>query len=117
MATLTPFDTLDDGGDSVVDLDAALAAASDTSNDFFNDGSCVVVVSNGDASSKTATILGRTDPFGATVADIVMIVPAGKVGMSSFLNPALYNSGGKVTFTLSATTSTKIGVLRLRKIR
>ncbi len=120
MATLSMADTLDDNGDRILDLDAACAAAADTSNDFFNNGDCVLVVSNGAASAVTATVKGAPDPYGrggGGVGDVAIVVPAGKIGISGLLNPAMFNSGGKTTFTLSATASVKIGVLRLRKLR
>ena len=122
MATLTvsSSNVLDDNGARILDLDGALAAAADTSNDFFNNGDVVLVVSNGGASAVTATIKGQPDPYGrggATVGDVAMAVAAGKIGISGLLNPAMFNSGGKTTFTLSATASVKIGVIRLRKLR
>lgn len=121
MATLTPFDTLDDFGEKIVDLDGALAAAVDTTNDFFNTGSEMIVVSNASAGNRVVTVKSQPDPFGrggSGVGDLVITIPAGKMGISGFLNPASYNGGsGKCQFTLDAIATTKIGVLRLRKIR
>jgi hypothetical protein len=120
MATLNPANTLDDFGEAITDLDAALAAAVDLTNDFFNDGNLVLVVSNGGGGPVTATVKGQPDPYsrgGAGVGDVANIVPAGKIGIYSLLNPAMFNGGGKTTFTLSATASVKIGVIRLRKLR
>lgn len=117
MATLNPADTLDDSGDSIVDIDAALAAAADLSNDFFNHGDQIIVCSNASAGVRTLTVTGRRDPYGALVDNLVVAIPAGKIGMTSFLNPAMYNSGAKCTFTLDATATTKIGIIKLRKLR
>lgn len=115
MATLTPFITLDDYGESIVDIDGALAAAVDTTNDFFNSGMEQIVVSNASAGVRTLTVKAQPDPFGrggATVGDIAIAIPAGKIGMSSLLNPAMYNAGGKCQFTLDAVATTKHGILR-----
>lgn len=119
MATLTPLQ-LDDKGQTYTDLVAQLVAAVDLSNDFYNDGNCVIVVSNASAGVRVLTVKSQPDPFGrggVAADDIVTNIPAGKVGFTSFLNPASFNSGGKATFTLDATATTTIGVLRLRKLR
>ena len=117
MATLTPFDTLDDFGEKIVDIDAALAAAADVSNDFYNHGNQVIIVSNASAGVRNVSVVARADPYGVTGSNLAIAIPAGKIGMTGFLNPAIYNSGAKCTFTLDATATTKIGVLTIRKVR
>lgn len=120
MATLTPFNQLDDYGERILDLDGALAAAVDTTNDFFNSGNEQIVVSNASAGVRTLTVKAQPDPFGrggATIGDLVAAIPAGKIGVTSFLNPAMYNAGGKCTFTLDAVATTKHGILRFAKNR
>ena len=120
MATLTPFNTLDDSGESILDLVAGLSAAVDLSNDFFNDGNLILFVNNGDAAPHTITIESQPDPFGrggGVVGDMAVVIAAGDLAMISLLNPAMWNGGGKVTPTLSALTSMTLGLVRLRKLR
>lgn len=117
MATLTPFDTLDDFGEKITDLDGALTAAVDTSNDFYNHGNQMIIVSNASAGNRVVTVKGQKDPYNAQVDDLTITIPAGKIGLTGLLNPAMYNSGAKCTFTLDATATTKIGVLTIRRVR
>ena len=117
MATLNPADTLDDFGEKIADLDGALTAAVDTSNDFFNHGDQMLVVSNASAGNRVVTFTARADPYNVTGSALVITIPAGKIGVSGFMNPAIWNSGGKCTFTLDAVAPTQIGILKLRKIR
>ena len=118
MTTLAPADTLNDSpGDSIVDIDGALAAATETSNDFYNHGDQILVVSNASAGNRVVTVIGRPDPYGVTADNLVVTIPAGKIGMTGFLNPAVFNSGGKCSYTLDATATTKHGIIKLRKIR
>lgn len=120
MATLVPASTLNDSGGKIVDLDGALAAATATSNDFFNSGNEIYVVSNASAGVRNVTVVAQPDPYGrggATVGDIAIAIPAGKIGITSLLNPASFNAGGKCTVTLDATATTKHGIIRFLKLR
>lgn len=126
MATLTPIATLDDKGQSA-NITAGLVAAVDLVNDFLNDGNVVIVIRNTDTNAKTLTISGQPDPFGrggSTVGDVVLNLAAGNVtpqiDLSSLLNPAMFNIGGKCTTTIAGTggvTGVSIGLYRLRKLR
>lgn len=116
---LTPT-TLLDRGEGVADLSAAAVAATSTEIVFPNDGSLILAVVNNDASSKTATLKAVADPDGrggATVSDVAIVVPTLQIGLFPFMSPAMFNSGGNATVTLSATTSVKLGLYRLTKMR
>lgn len=120
MATLAVASTLDDSGNKILDLDGAGTQLVDSSNDFFNSGNEVIVCSNASAGVRTLTIKGQPDPYGrggSTVGDIACAIVAGKIMMSSLLNPAMFNSGGKCTFTVDAVATTKVAIVRLRKLR
>jgi hypothetical protein len=123
MAVLTPIATLNDNGRGIADLDAALAQAADLTNSFLNDGNTMLMVSNGAGASVTVTIKSATDPHGRggtadTNNDESIVIPTLKTGFFPFLNPVGFNSGGAVTFTLSAITSgIKIGIYRMLKLR
>jgi len=117
MATLTPIKTLDDNG----------LVASPTSTVHSRPQRIRAtpperwqhrrVCLERDTGSHTLTIKGQKDPYGVAVADLALVVAAGKIAMSPLLNPALFNLGGACTFTLSAVTGMKIGIYRLRKLR
>ncbi len=120
MATIAVADTLDDFGERIVDLDGAGTQLVDTSNQFYNSGSEVIVCSNASGGNRVLTVKAQPDPYGrggATVGDLVNTIPAGKVGFVGFLNPASFNAGGMCTFTVDAVATTKVAILRLRKIR
>ncbi len=122
MATLavSAANDMNDSGDSIVDMAAAGTQLADLSNDFFNSGNEIIVCDNQSVGNRVLTIKGQPDPFGrggSGVGDITITIPTLKVGCSSFLNPAMFNSGGKCTFTVDATTTTKVAIVRLRKIR
>lgn len=122
MTLLSPIATLNDNGRGVSDLQAALAAAAETTNTFYNSGDIITVIHNGDSSSKTATMKAAVDPYGRggsadTNNDEVLTIPAGETGIFPFLNPAAWNTGGLATFVLSAITSVKIGIYKVVKLR
>lgn len=120
MTVYSPIANLGDKAEGVVDIDAALTTATELNNSFQNDGNLVLMVSNGSAGAITATIKGTPDPYGrggAGVGDEAISIPAGKIGFFPFANPAMFNSGGSVNFTLSAFASVKVGLYRLTKTR
>lgn len=94
-----------------VTLTGAAVAASDT---FANTGRELLVVTNGDASSKTVTIDYKLTADGQTVTDRVVTVPAGETWVIGPFPPSMYNdAGGLVTVTYSATTSVTAKVIRI----
>lgn len=123
MATLSPIATLNDNGRGVLDLQAALAAAADLTNDFFNDGNVILFTHNGLVGALTVTLKSQPDDLGRggsadTNNDEVLVIPAGETGFFPFLNPRGWNGGGKVSFTLSSVAAgVKIGVYRMQKLR
>ncbi len=117
MATIAVANTLDDSGEAIVDLDAAGTQLVDASNLFYNTGNEVIVCSNASAGVRTLTVIGQRDPFGVLASNLACAIPAGKIGFIGFLNPAIYNAGGLVSFTVDAVATTKLAILRLRKIR
>lgn len=120
MATLTPINTLDDSGEAIADLNAALVAPTDLVNDFFNDGNLILVVYNGSGSGITLTVESQPDPFGrggGTTGDLTVSIATLDHALVSLLNPAMWNGGGKCTLTLSSITTVTLGLIRLRKLR
>lgn len=120
MATLTPVATRDDTGVGIADIVALLANAADLQNDFVNDGNNVLFVNNGSASPLVVTLIAEPDPFGrggGGVGDEAITIPAGKLGMFPFASPAMFNSGAKAAFTLDATATIKIGIVKIKKNR
>lgn len=101
------------------DIDAVGTVITDTSLEFLNDGFIRAYFSNGSAAPRTATLQVRAggDPFGQGVGDTVIItIPIGGVGYFSFMNPAIYNTGGIATITVdSADPAFKALLVRQRK--
>lgn len=120
MATYNPIASLGDIGKGVADIDAALTTATALTNDFYNDGNVVLFVSNGSATAVTLTIKSQPDPYGrggSGVGDETLSIPAGKMAVVPFMNPAMFNAAGLTTFTLSAFASVKVGIYRFIKNR
>lgn len=120
MATLAITDTLDDSGERILDIQAAAVQLVDASNQFYNSGNEIIVCDNQSAGSRVLTVKGQPDPYGrggSGVGDVVMTIPTLKVGMTGFFNPASFNNGGILTFTVDAVLTTKVAILRLRKLR
>ena len=115
---LEPIAKLLNRGEGVADVQAALAAATDTDIVFDNGGDAILYIHNGDVSSKTATLKAEPDPFGrggGGTNDVALTIPAGETAFYPFMAPAMFNSGGQVTVELSATTSVSVGVYLLTK--
>jgi len=113
---LTPIATLLNRGIGVADLQAALAAATDTEIQFKNSGDLVLFVDNQSAGVRTVTLKAQPDPFGrggAGVNDEVIAIPAGEVGFVPFMSPAMFNNGGIASVELDATATTNVGIYRL----
>lgn len=118
--TLTPIAELLDRGVGVADLQASLVAATDVDLEWRNDGNLVLFIDNQDAGARTVTLKAQPDPFGrggAGVNDEPISIPAGQMGFIPMHTPAMFNSGGLAAATLDATTSTSVGLYRLRKAR
>jgi len=120
MATLTPVATRDDTGQGIADIVSLLDAAVDLQNDFVNDGNLVLFVNNGSVNPLVVTLIAEADPYGrggGGVGDEAITVPAGAIGMFPFASPAMFNNGAKAAFTLDATATIDIGIVRLKKNR
>lgn len=105
---------------TVVDADYGLNLMAETAADqangmsFVNDGRMVLVVSNEDASAKQVTLAVNPDAYGRDVTE-QLSVPAGRVAMTSFLPPDVYNQAGSVVHVdFDADTDVKVGVFRLK---
>lgn len=108
------------GGVGMLSLDAAGIAATETTVTWANTGDDIFFVSNQSGGNRVATLKSQTDPFerggsADTQNDEAITIPTLMVGLFPFADPAMFNSGGLATVTLDATTSTKVGVIRIRK--
>lgn len=115
---LTPIANLLDRGEGVADLQAALAAATDTELQFANDGNMVLFIDNQSAGVRQVTLKATPDPFGrggAGTNDVVIDIPAGEVGFFPFMTPAMFGNVGLTTVTLDASATTNVGLYRLTK--
>lgn len=113
MATLTE-QTFDEGGTDLT-LDAAAVAG----DQFANTGKQLLIISNGDASSKTVTITAQDTSFedkeygNAVKQNQSLAVAAGSVGiMGPFPRRAFNDSSDNVQITYSAVTSVEVAVVR-----
>lgn len=105
-----------DQGKGIADIDAAGIAATSVDLNFLNSGNEILLISNGGAGALTVTVNGVPDPFGRSTNEVTTI-PAAKVGLITMTNPAMFNSGGSISITLSAITSVKLLLIRQRKNR
>lgn len=85
---------------------------------FVNDGRSMLVVRNGGASPVTVTVYGTPEPRFGRVANAVLTIAAGNVGIFPPLPPEAFNQRtgpdtGRVYVEFSATTDVTAGVLRL----
>ena len=113
---LVPIADLSDRGVGVVDLQAALAAATEVDLQFVNTGDLVLFVDNQSAGVRTVTLTATPDPFGRAV-DEVIAIPAGEVGFFPFMSPSMFSTGGGgvANVTLDAFATTNVGIYRLFK--
>jgi hypothetical protein len=109
----------------IADIDAAAAAPTSTDLVFANTGNEVLFISAG-ATAVAATVNAVADPYGRGGSNaggggddnnVLISVGSGKVGMMTFANPAMFNSGGNVSVTLTNITTCKVLLARLRKNR
>lgn len=89
---------------------AAAAGGGDTVN---IDGTIVLIVRNGDASSKTVTVVRPGTEFGAAVADVPVTVPAGETWVIGPLPQSFEDTDGLADITYSAVTSVTIAAVRV----
>jgi len=114
---LEPIAVLDGRGVGVADLQAALAAATDTTTQWRNTGREIWYASNGDAAPQTATLQASPTRFGRPINggagdDQAITIPAGEVGFFPFALPEMFNVAGLATVELDAITGMSVGVYR-----
>lgn len=74
----------------------------------------LLVVKNGDASSKTVTLTTTQTVAGLAVADVAVVVTAGSQAVIPLTPKRLYaDANGRVAIAYSAVTSVTVGVLAL----
>jgi hypothetical protein len=95
----------------VNETDTLAAVDAGNGNSFVNTGRELLIIDNGDASSKTATIVSTATVDGLAVADLPVVVAAGKRAVVGPFPPSVY--GSPVTVTWSAGTSVKAMVLQV----
>lgn len=103
-------------------IQAVTKTAGDSANDheFFNDGKCMLMVENLDASTKAVTVVSVPDQYGR-LGDVAMTVPAVSGGVPGVafagpFPPALFNQRGaadlgKVFVDLAASTNLRLWVI------
>jgi predicted transcriptional regulator len=81
-----------------------------------DDGGVVIMVQNGDASSKTVTVKSyfpNAIPEGLAKSDLAVVVAAGEVAKIGPLSAAPWNNASKqVELTYSAVTSVKVAAYK-----
>lgn len=83
-------------------------------HDFINNGSTLLVVKNGGASSINVTLRFATDKFGRTGTRVVSVAATEEKILGPFL-PELYNQDGKLQFDLSAATSVTVAAVSAQR--
>ena len=110
MATITPQSK------TSISKSFALAAANGGGDVVTNtDGGVVVMVQNGDASSKTITVKSYAVaiPEGTAKTDLAVVIAAGETALIGPLSAAAWNNGSKqVELTYSAVTSVKVAAYK-----
>ena len=105
MATLT-VETASAAG-----LEATFNSCAGGGDEFENNGATYLIFKNGDASSKTITVVSQKTVGGLAVADQAIVVGAGEERVIGPLPKAIYNDiDGNVQLTYSAVTSCTIAV-------
>lgn len=100
-------------------LDDITFTAADATNDhsFENDGRCLVLVKNDDASSHTVDVISVADEHGRT-GDRTITAGAGDICISGPFLPANWNqSGGVVHLDLTDDTSMSLAVVRYKNLK
>lgn len=86
-------------------------------HEFDNDGQCHVLVQNASGSSVTATAKSVADPIAGRTGDLALAVPANSLGIFPKLDPAYFNqTTGKCNIDISAATSVKLAVVRMKNV-
>lgn len=113
MATISQ-QTFDEAG-----TDLTLTAAAGGGDQFANQGQQILIISNGDASSKTVTVTAQNTSFESSTygnsvkQDQALAVAAGSVGIMGPFPVASFNdSSGNAQITYSAVTSLEIAVVK-----
>jgi len=107
MAVLA-VNELSRAGKNPVALDTAAAGGGDS---FPNTGREYLYVANGDASSKTVTLVYAATTDGQAITNRTVAVPAGESMLIGPFPTSLYNdANGRVAVTYSAVTSVTVAV-------
>lgn len=108
---LVPVDAADEG------VKVTFTAANVDGHSIPGGGSVRLLVTNGDASSKTVTIQTPATQGGLAVADQAVVVPAGETWCIGPFTPNLYDrasgatDAGKVYVDFSAVTSVTVAAV------
>lgn len=98
---------------SVVGTKPTMAAATALGDTIRAGANQVLIVTNGDASAKTVTLVRPGAEFGQNNPDVAKVIPAGETWYflvpPEFADPA----DGLVDITYSAVTSVTVGVVRV----
>lgn len=91
--------------------EASLVAASSAGDKFDNDGKTFFKLTNGDASSHTATFVGQKNLPLDVSADQAVTVPAGETWIIGPFPVGIFNTDGanEVEVTYDAVTSVTVG--------
>jgi hypothetical protein len=95
-----------------IDVVAGLAAATAGGDTAQVGPGKFFVVSNGDASAKTVTIVAPGTVSGLAVADGAYVIAAGDIGIVPLAN-VFRGATGRASITYSAVTSVTVGVFEL----
>lgn len=100
-------------GVAITTLTAVDAAASPNGMAYVSDGTELVIIRNGDASTHTMTvdIPGLVD--GQTVTDKTVTIPAGGTYIAGPYGPQYRQSNGQVYLNFDAATSMSVGVINV----
>lgn len=88
---------------------AAAAALGDTLKPGANQ---VLIVTNGDASAKTVTLVRPGTEYGQANADVAKVIPAGETWYF-LVPPEFADTDGLIDITYSAVTSVTVAVVRV----
>jgi hypothetical protein len=100
---------------AVTGLNVTMSAASGGGDTIVGGSTTALIVRNGDASSKTVTIVRPGTTYGTADPDIALVVPAGGLAIfgpipSEFADPT--DPAGGVDVTYSAVTSVTVAAVR-----
>ena len=117
MAQLTKIALGPDAG--FTDLIAQLAAVAGGGDSFNIQGNEILVISNGNGSTCTVTLVAVADNFGIVNAahNITLAIPTTKVGIFGPFQAARYrdvNGNAQITYSVSATVTIGVFTAALR---